>query len=159
MVVPAPSTSSSGGDAETTSRVDGPYVSSSFCPGAGVKITSSVSSPAATSVGLRSSRCRGPSTVFAPADVSAPGASRVSRCAADSTTSTSPSPVSTRSLGSASPSATVPTCPVSGSKRRTAPLYVSAISTEPSGSAHTPSGCWSNAWSAGPSTCPKSNRP
>ena len=46
-----------------------------------------------------------------------------------------------------------------GAYRRIAPLYVSATSTEPSGSAVTPSGCWSRAWAASPSTKPKSNRP
>ena len=47
----------------------------------------------------------------------------------------------TMSLGSARPVATVDTSSRSGSYRRTAPLYVSATSTEPSARAHTPSGC------------------
>ncbi len=122
MPVPAPSTSSSGGDAETTSRVDGPYVSSSFCPGAGVKTMSRVTSPAATSVGLRSVRCRGPSTVLAPAADRRAGREPGQPVRGGLHHQHLAGGVSTRSLGSASPSATVETWSLAGSKRRTAPL-------------------------------------
>ena len=89
---------------------------------------------------------------------------RVSRCAADSTTSRrrvrSAGPRhEPRRTAPRSPVASVETWPVSGSKRRTASLYVSSTATEPSGSTVTPSGCWSSASSAGPSRWPKSNSP
>ena len=126
----------------TCSRVDGPNDSSSFCPGAGVKITSSVTSPGASSVGGRSVRIRTPSAVI-PAAASAPGASRVSRCAADSTTTTPPSGGhhDVARLGQAGRDrVTTDRCRPRRAARcsRTAPLYVSATSTEPSGSAQTP---------------------
>ncbi len=92
--------SSSGGDAETVSVVDGPYRSSSLRPGAGANRTTRRTRPGATAVAGRSVCCGASLTS------SLRGTGRTSRCAADSTTTSSPS-TSTAPDGSCRPSASV----------------------------------------------------
>ncbi|EZP34558.1 hypothetical protein BW35_01544 [Micrococcus luteus] len=167
--VPAPSSSSSSGDEETFSCVGSPQRSSSFCPVGAAKPIVRSRSPATTGVRGRCV-CRAPSSTVRN---SSGTASRVSRWALDSTTTIavsfpSASCSTSTSEGSSSPRATVVTVAgtarpaassPAGAYRRIAPLYVSAISTEPSGRAVTPSACCRRARSASPSTWPKSNRP
>ena len=118
-----------------------------------MKVTSIVTGPGATRSAGRCVRMASPWTAT-PAAIG----SVVTVPIADSSTSNC-SPTSRTSLGSRRPRAIVDTVPVARSMRRTAPLYVSATASEPSGSAQMPSGCCRRACVVGPSTCPKSNRP
>ena len=97
----------------TTSCEGGPNRSSTFCPGGGVKVTTS-DTDAATGVTGRCVVCANPSTATRPAS-----GTRVRRCAVDSTTTSSGSSSSPTSRyaddGSDRPCAIVDTWPVAGS--------------------------------------------
>ena len=87
-VVPAPRRSSSGGDAETSSRVDGPNDSSSFWPGRRREDhVQRRPRRGRASVGGRSVRCRAPATVDPPRP-GRPGRAGSAGARPDSTTST-----------------------------------------------------------------------